>query len=119
MYDHTTVQPTIQGATFSMRDQLYHGHYLMINPLHRHTEVANENPLILLCTLTILRALVLLKRRAGKKKRQAPLLGLPKFKYYPFKDLQVAFHLEQQLKNADYVKFISKLIVYHPFNAKE
>ena len=91
----------------------------MINPLHRHREVANENPLILPCTLTILRALVLLKRRAGKKKRQAPLLGLPKFKYYPFKDLQVAFHLEQQLKNADYVKFISKLIVYHPFNAKE
>ena len=106
MYDHTTVQPTIQGATFSMRDQLYHGHYLMINPLHRHTEVANENPLILLCTLTILRALVLLKRHAGKKKkRQAPLLGLPKFIYYHFKDLQVAFHLEQQLKNANYVKF--------------
>ena len=107
MYDHMTVQPTIQGATFSMRGQLYHGHYLMISPLHRHREVANENPLILPCTLTILRALVLLKRHAGKKKkkRQAPLLGLPKFIYYHFKDLQVAFHLEQQLKNADYVKF--------------
>ena len=65
MYDHTTVQPTIQGATFSMHGQLYHGHYLMINPLHRHREVANENPLILPCTLTIVGALVLLKRSAG------------------------------------------------------
>ena len=105
MYDHTTVQPTIQGATFSMRGQLYHGHYLMINPLHRHREVANENPLILPCTLTILGFSFVEETCGEKKKRQAPLLGLPKFIYYHFKDLQVAFHLEQQLKNANYVKF--------------
>ena len=66
-----TIQPTIQGATFSIHGQLYHGHYLIISPLHRHREVANENPLILPCTLTILRALVLLKRHAGKKKKKA------------------------------------------------
>ena len=63
MYDRTTVQ----GATFSMRGQLYHGHYLIISPLHGHGEVANENPLILPRTLSIVGALVLLKRRAGKK----------------------------------------------------
>ena len=33
-----------------------------------HGEVANENPLMLPCTLSIVGALVLLKRRAGKKK---------------------------------------------------
>ena len=77
MYDHTTVRPTVQGATFSMRSQLYHGHYLIFSPLHGHGEVANENPLILPRTLSIVGALVLLKRRAGKKMR-APLLGLPK-----------------------------------------
>ena len=27
-YDRTTVRPTLQGATFSMRGQLYHRHYL-------------------------------------------------------------------------------------------
>ena len=77
----TTVRPTVQGATFSMRGQLYHGHYLIISPLHGHGEVANENPLILPRTLSIVGALVLLKRRAGKKMR-APLLGLPKYMYY-------------------------------------
>ena len=67
-YDRgATVRPTVQGATFSMRGQLYHGHYLIISPLHRHGEVANENPLILPRTLSIVGALVLLKRRAGKK----------------------------------------------------
>ena len=76
----TTVQPTVQGATFSMRGQLYHGHYLIISPLHGHGEVANENPLILPRTLSIVGALVLLERRAGKKMR-APLLGLPKSIY--------------------------------------
>ena len=81
MYDRTTVRPTVQGATFSMRGQLYHGHYLIISPLHGHGEVANENPLILPRTLSIVGALVLLKRRAGKKMR-APLLGLPKSKHY-------------------------------------
>ena len=50
-----------------MRGQLYHGHYLIISPLHGHGEVANENPLILPRTLSIVGALVLLKRRAGKK----------------------------------------------------
>ena len=79
MYDRTIVRPTVQGATFSMRGQLYHGHYLIISPLHGHGEVANENPLILL--RTIVGALVLLKRRAGKKKLRAPLLGLPKSIY--------------------------------------
>ena len=59
-----------------MRGQLYHGLYLIISPLHGHGEVANENPLILPRTLSIVEALVL-KRRAGKKMR-APLLGLPK-----------------------------------------
>ena len=73
MYDRTTVQ----GATFSIRGQLYHGHHLIISPLHGHGEVANENPLILPRTLSIVGALVLLKRRAGKKMR-APLLGLLK-----------------------------------------
>ena len=77
MYDRMTVRPTFQGATFGMRGQLYHGHYLIISPLHGHGEVANENPLILPRTLSIVGALVLLKRRAGKKMR-APLLGLPK-----------------------------------------
>ena len=67
MYDRTTVRPTVQGATCSMRGQLYHGHYLIISPLHGHGEVANDNPLILLRKLSIVGALVLLKRRAGKK----------------------------------------------------
>ena len=70
------VRPTVQGATFSVRGQLYHGLYLIISPLHGHGEVANENPLILPRTLSIEGSLVL-KRRAGKKMR-APLLGLPK-----------------------------------------
>ena len=52
-----TVRPydrmNIQGATFSMRGQLYHRHYLIISPLHGHREVANENPLILPRTLSI------------------------------------------------------------------
>ena len=81
MYDRKTVRPTVQGATFSMRGQLYHGHYLIISHLHGHGEVVNENPLILPRTLSIVGALVLLKRRAGKKMR-APLLGLPKSIYY-------------------------------------
>ena len=68
---------TVQGAAFSMHVQLYHRHYLIISPLHGHREVANENSLILPRTLSIVGALVLLKRRAGKKVR-APLLGLPK-----------------------------------------
>ena len=87
MYNRTTVRPTVQGATFSMRGQLYHGHYLIISPLHGHGEVANENLLILPRTLSIVGALVLLKRRAGKKMR-APLLGLPKSIYYffPYRD---------------------------------
>ena len=67
MYDRTTVRPNVQGATFSMRSQLYHGHNLIISPLHGHGEVTNENPLILSRTLSIVGALVLLKRFAGKK----------------------------------------------------
>ena len=63
-----------------MHGQLYHWHSLIISPLHGHGEVANENPLILPRTLSIVGALVLLKRRAGKKMR-APLLGLPKSIY--------------------------------------
>ena len=64
-----TIQPTVQSATFSMRSQLYqlYGHYLIISPLHRHREVANENPLILPRTLSIVGALVLFKRHVGKK----------------------------------------------------
>ena len=81
MYNRTTVQTTIQGATFSMHGQLYHGHYLIISPLHGHGEVANENPLILPRTLSIVGALVLLKRCVGKKMR-ALLLGLTKSIYY-------------------------------------
>ena len=67
-----------------MRSQLYqlYGHYLIISPLHRHREVANENPLILPWTLSIVGALVLFKRHVGKKKKWAPLLGLPKSIYY-------------------------------------
>ena len=80
MYNRTTARTTVQGATFSMHGQLYHGHYLIISPLHGHGEVAHENPLILPRTLSIVGVLVLLKIRAGKKKR-APLLGLPKFIY--------------------------------------
>ena len=45
----------------------YYGHYLIISPLQGHGEVTNENPLILPRTLSIVGALVLLKRRAGKK----------------------------------------------------
>ena len=67
MYNRTTVRTTIQGATFSMHGQLYHRHYLIISPLHGHGEVANENPLILPHTLSIVGALVLLKRCVGKK----------------------------------------------------
>ena len=71
-YNHTTIRPydctTVQGATFSMCSQLYRGHYLIISPLHGDGEVANENPLILPHTLSIVGALVLLKRHAGKKK---------------------------------------------------
>ena len=84
-YNHTTVRlynrTTIQGATFSTCSQLYHGHYLIISPLHGDGEVANENPLILPHTLSIVGALVLLKRKQEKKMR-APLLGLPKSIYY-------------------------------------
>ena len=50
-----------------MRGQLYHEHYLIISPLHGHGGVANENQLILPRTLSMVGALVLLKRRAGKK----------------------------------------------------
>ena len=75
------MRPTIQGATLSMRGQLFHGHYLIISPLHGHGEVANENPLILSRTLSIVGDLVSLRRRAGKKMR-ALLLGLPKSIYY-------------------------------------
>ena len=64
-----------------MRGQLYHGHYLIISPLHGHGGVANENQLILPRTLSMVGALVLLKRRAGKK-MQALLLDLPKSVYY-------------------------------------
>ena len=71
MYGPTTVRPydrsTIHGATFSMRGQLYHEHCLIISPLHRHREVANKNPLILPRTLSLVGALVLLKRVRGKK----------------------------------------------------
>ena len=81
MYNRTTIQTTVQGATFSMHGQLYHGHYLIISPLHGHGEVANENPLILPRTLSIVGALVLLKRCVGKKMR-ALLLGLTKSMYY-------------------------------------
>ena len=63
MYDLTTVRPTVQGATFSMHGQLYHWHSLIISPLHG--EVANENPLILPRTLSIIGALVFLT--CGKK----------------------------------------------------
>ena len=45
-----------------------------------HGEVANENPLMLPCTLSIVGALVLLKRRVGKK-MWAQFLGLPKYIY--------------------------------------
>ena len=81
MHDRTTVRLTVQGATFSMCGQLYPGHYLIISPRHGHGEVANENPLILPRTLSIVGALVLLKRRAGKKKKRAPLLALPESIY--------------------------------------
>ena len=67
MCNRTTIQPTVQGATFSMCGRLYHWHHLIISPLHGHGEVANENPLILPCTLSLIGALVLLERRGGKK----------------------------------------------------
>ena len=38
---------------FRMHSQLYHSHYLIISPLHGHEDVANENPLILPYTLSI------------------------------------------------------------------
>ena len=63
-----------------MRDQLYHWHSLIISPLQGHGEVANENPLILPRTLSIVGALVLLT--CGKKQMRAPLLGLPKPIYF-------------------------------------
>ena len=62
MYDRTTVQ----GATLSMRGHLYHWHSLIISPLQGHGEVANENPLILPLTLSIVGALVLLTCRKKK-----------------------------------------------------
>ena len=60
---------------------MYNGHYLIISPLNGHGEVAIKNPLILTRTLSIVGALVLLERRAGKKMR-APLSGLAKSIYY-------------------------------------
>ena len=60
-----------------MCGQLYHRHYFIINPLHGHREVANENPLILPRTLFIVGALVYVGETCGKKMR-APLLCLPK-----------------------------------------
>ena len=83
MYDRTTVQ----GATFSMRRQLYHGHYLIISPLHRQGEVANENPLILPCTLSLV-----LLRDVQEKKMRTPLLGLPKSIYYSTRWIQSYVH---------------------------
>ena len=69
-------QKNLDVQLYDHGGQLYHGHYLIISPLHRHREVANENPLILPRTLSIVGALVLLKGCAGKKMR-ALLLGLP------------------------------------------
>ena len=100
-----------------MRGQLYHGHYLIISPLHGHGEVANENPLILPCTLSIVGALVLLKRRAGKKMR-APLLGLPKsinyrsflglnfLKKYPFESKRKGLRRKYHLTNYNPILFL-------------
>ena len=50
-YDRTTVRPydraTVQGATFNMRGQLYHGHYLSHNVMEGrgyHISVRQETP---------------------------------------------------------------------------
>ena len=70
MYDRTTIRPydrPYKVLLLDFRGQLYHGHYLIISPLHGHGGVANENPSILPRTLSIVGTLVLLKRRAGKK----------------------------------------------------
>ena len=80
MYDRTTVRPTVQGATFSMRGQLYHGHYFIISPLHGHGEVANENPLITTHFIHS-RGFSFVEEKCGKKMR-VTLLGLPKSIYY-------------------------------------
>ena len=71
-----TIQPTIQGATFSMHGQLYHGHYLIISPLHRHREVANENH-----KYYHSRGFSFVEETCRKKKMRAPLLSLPKSIY--------------------------------------
>ena len=98
-----------------MRGQLYHGHYLIISPLHGHGGVANENPLILLRTLSIVGALVLLKRRAGKK-MQALLLGLPKSVYYFMyigNQDNEDFHHTTSLPPVNWFFFQFKLCLFH------
>ena len=75
-----------------MRCKLYHRQNLIVSPLYGHGEVANENPLILPSTLSIVGALVLLKRRAGKKMR-APLLDFPKSIYYYGNGIHIYFKL--------------------------
>ena len=64
-----------------MLGQLCHRHYLIINLLHGHGEVANENPLILPRTLSMKGALVFFVEETCRKKMRAPLLGLPKSIY--------------------------------------
>ena len=61
MYDRTTDKLLLLASMANCTT------YLIISPLNGHREVANENPLILPRTLSIVGALVLLKRRAGKK----------------------------------------------------
>ena len=61
MYDRTTDKLLLLASMANCTT------YLIISPQNGHREVANENPLILPRTLSIVGALVLLKRRAGKK----------------------------------------------------
>ena len=76
MYD----RPTLQGATFNMRGQLYRGHANamtlfsspMVCALGSESDDAGSSP-------------GRGKRRAGKKMR-APLLGLTKSLYYYIKE---------------------------------
>ena len=67
-YDHTTVQLSVQSATFNMRGQLYRG--------HANTMALSSNPVVSALgsesdNLT-----------CGEKKMQALLLGLAKSIYY-------------------------------------
>ena len=80
-FGRATVQPTVQGATFNMSGQLYHGHANAIalfgSPVVSTLGSESDNP-----GSSPGQGKVLCPRDVQKKKMQAPLLGLAKSIYY-------------------------------------